>query len=114
MSAGRQGLPRLALFLLYFLPVLAVAVALTLKGHPGYAAVLLCGELSMSGVIALATRSPARQSREASPALPHGDQPLPRLMARPATPTRPWVVPLALVGTFAVIVAIAVLGSRAG
>ena len=113
--AQARGVPRLAIFLLYFLPVLGVAVALTVKGHPGYGAVLLGGELSMSGLIALATRRPAATTTLISPPpLPSGEQPLPRLVARPATATRPWVVAVALVATFAAIVAIAVLGSRAG
>lgn len=113
---GGRGGPRLAVFLVYFLPVLGVALALTVKGHPGYAAVLLGGELTMSGMIALATRTPAaaRSTLVSPPPLPSGEQPLPRLVARQSTATRPWVVGLALVGTFVVIVAVAVLGSRAG
>lgn len=95
------------MFLLYFVPVLGVAVALAVKGHPGYGAVLLGGELSMSGVIALATRKPVTPMATADPTTP-------RLVARPPTATRPWVVGVAVLGTFAVIVAIAILGSRAG
>ncbi len=123
-----SGVPRSALFLLWFLPVLAVAVALTVKGHPGYAAVLVTGELSMSAVIALATRRPTPPpTRAPAPAGPGAaasraddrgpveDEPaLPRLVGRPATATRPWVVAVAILGIFAVIVLIAVLGSRAG
>ena len=109
-------MPRLAVFLLYFLPVFGVAVALALSGHPGFAAVLLGGELTMSGMIALATRTPAatRSTLVSPPPLPSGEQPLPRLVARQPTATRPWVVGLALVGIFVAIVVIAVLGSRAG
>lgn len=114
------------MFLLWLLPVLAVAVALTAHGHPGYAAVLLIGELTMSSLIALATRRPKTPAPPGSgradlpasdlTAGPHAASApaMPRLVARPSTATRPWLVAVATLGIFAAIVVIAVLGSRAG
>lgn len=87
-------LPLPAVLFAYVLPVLGVAGFLALSGLWGLALVVVAGEVVMSAVIVLVRRRPAKPSSGPS--------------------RRPWLVPLVMIGLLALMVGVAVLGSRSG
>jgi len=82
--------------LVYVLPLGLVSVLLALAGLWVLAGGLLAVEAVVAAATVLARRRPARTPAATAPS------------------RRPWLVPLVMVGLLAALVAVAVLGSRAG
>ncbi len=91
----RTTADRVVVLLVYVVPLGAVSVLLALAGL----GVLAVGLLAVEGAVVAATVAARRR-----PARPSGGAPS----------RRPWLVPLVMVAVLGAIVALAVLGSRAG